>query len=246
MPFNILLLPLLGGFVFISFWNRTRWYAQRAEKERLLLYAFLAGVVFIGISILILSVPPFVPCVDALPCLPVWWAKHIPFRYSDISVLTLFLGITTWWPLNRWWFDERTEWARVIRDEGGPLENALYQSLVERKWVMITLKNGKVYIGPVGIGFTPEKDKTIYLVPFRSGYRNPATMWLEITTDYEDVYEKIKQSESDYENIIADFGVVIPVSEILSASLYRKDIHVNYFPPPVTSQPVTFGPLDMD
>jgi len=63
MPYNILLLPLLGGFLFINFWDRTRWHARRAEKDRLLIFAALAGLLCLNLSYLIRSIPPFVPCV---------------------------------------------------------------------------------------------------------------------------------------------------------------------------------------
>jgi hypothetical protein len=242
VPFNILLLPLLGGFVFVSLWNRTYWHTQRAEKERLLLYASCAGILFLGIAILIGSVPAIIPCLTfrvpvpfsvagvPVPCLPTWWHEHVPFRYSGISTIALIIGVTAWWPLNRWLYDERTEWARLIRDRGGPLEKRLYQAMVDDKWVMVSLKGGKVYIGLVGAGFTPEKDKTIFLVPFRSGYRDPVKQWVNITTDYENVYERIKQDNpTTYGEIISDFGVVIPVEEVLTATLYRPDIHEKYF-----------------
>ena len=46
MPFNVLLLPLLGGYVFITYWNYTRFSARRYAGERLLINAALAGVGF--------------------------------------------------------------------------------------------------------------------------------------------------------------------------------------------------------
>jgi hypothetical protein len=48
MPFNLLLLPLLGGFIFFSHWNRTAFFALRQDRERLLFYSSLWGIVFLG------------------------------------------------------------------------------------------------------------------------------------------------------------------------------------------------------
>src|SRR5437870_11361349 len=38
-------------------------------------------------------------------------------------------------------------------------------------------------------------------------------------------------------DIIADFGVIIPVDEVLTATLYWPDIHINYFAPPLILPP---------
>ena len=50
MPFNVLLLPLLGGYVFITYWNYTRFSSRRYSGERLLFHAALAGVVLLILS----------------------------------------------------------------------------------------------------------------------------------------------------------------------------------------------------
>lgn len=50
MPFNVLLLPLLGGYIFITYWHRTRFSARRYTGERLLFHAALAGVIFLILS----------------------------------------------------------------------------------------------------------------------------------------------------------------------------------------------------
>jgi len=50
VPFNVLLLPLLGGYVFITYWNHTRFSARRYSGERLLIHAALAGVFLLVVS----------------------------------------------------------------------------------------------------------------------------------------------------------------------------------------------------
>jgi hypothetical protein len=41
MAFNALLLPLVGDFLFISLWNRTKYIASRSGGQRLLLESAL-------------------------------------------------------------------------------------------------------------------------------------------------------------------------------------------------------------
>ena len=52
MPFNLLLLPLLGGYIFISHWHVTRFDATRYTGERLLFHSATAGVVFLLVAFL--------------------------------------------------------------------------------------------------------------------------------------------------------------------------------------------------
>jgi hypothetical protein len=253
MPYNVLLLPLLGGFLFVSFWDRTRWHAHRAEKDRLLIFAALAGLLFLGLAYLIRSIPPFLPCVQFLPCPPLWWDKNIGFPQSGVATFAFILGALGWWPLNcladlyyQDWADEgkrgseRREFVRVVDHYGGPLEQLLLRSMQEEA-VMITLKGGNVYIGDVGAGFVPGQHTAFLLLPSRSGFRDDEQR-LGLTTNYDDAYSKIKASEKDSTKIIGSFGIVIPVDEVTAASLYLPEIHKKYFPHRLGEN----GPLEMD
>lgn len=250
MPYNVLLLPLLGGFLFVTFWDRTRWHAHRAEKDRLLIYAALAGLGFLGLAYLIRSLPPFIACFDLCrlwvcwtpPCPPEWWDRNIGFPQSGVATFAFILAAVGWWPLNRiadWyyrdWADEeergskRREFVRVVNSYGGPLEQLLLRSMQEEKAVMLTLKGGKVYIGDIGSSFVPGQHTAIHLLPSRSGFRD-SQQRLTLTTDYDEASIKIKENEADSTNIVGSFVIAIPVDEVVAASLYLPEIHAKYFP----------------
>ena len=251
MPYNIplLLLPLLGGFVFIRNWYLTRWHTKRAEKERLLFHASLAGLGCLALATIIASVPPFIPCICDWLCLPTWWSwLHVPWEYAGTAILSFLIGATLWKPLN--WFEDfrckgkakEIEAARIIRDYGGPLEQTLYRSIEQEKLVMLTLTNGKVYIGRVAETFVPD-DRIILIYPTRSGYRDPNTQTLELTTPYDVAYKSIARDQpTTYREILADFRVAIPIEFVLSASLYLPEIHAKYFPRRIQEN----SPLEMD
>jgi hypothetical protein len=177
MPFNVLLLPLLGGFIFVRYWNRTKYHAIRAEKERILLLASAAGLIALALSFAIKALlGALFPCSDYpnLPCFPVVWYRLIPFPYSAVSVLALILGATMWIPLNRgivtwirdlakpdiWtatgsWFmrvftrgwENPEEIDRVLKEDGDPLDLLLRRAEKESKTILATLTTGKVYVG---------------------------------------------------------------------------------------------------
>lgn len=177
MPFNVLLLPLLGGFIFVRYWNRTKYHAIRADKERILLLASAAGIIALGLSFVIkATLGALFPCSDypTLPCFPVVWYRLIPFPYSAASVLALVLGATMWVPLNggvltwlralakretwreteaiferifRKGWEDSEEIDRMLKADGDPLDLLLRLAEKESKTIQATLASGKVYVG---------------------------------------------------------------------------------------------------
>jgi hypothetical protein len=95
VPFNVLLLPLIGGYIFISYWNRTRFDAKRYSGERLLLHAALAGVVLLVVSYSIVRL-----IVWCWPEAYDGWHRLVPYEHSGTSLGALLLGVTLWSPLN--------------------------------------------------------------------------------------------------------------------------------------------------
>lgn len=53
MPFNLLLLPLIGGFYFITHCNATAYHAKRQSGQRLVFYSALAGLFLLLVARLI-------------------------------------------------------------------------------------------------------------------------------------------------------------------------------------------------
>jgi len=240
MPFNLLLLPLLGGFIFFSHWSRTAFFAKRQDRERLLLYSSLWGIVFLGLSFLLSIVMPYVGLLAALRR---WWAYNTPpIQFSGISSCALLVGVVGPTVLNKLslfsgaWTRKRAGKSAVER-YGTQLERLLYRCLAAEKRVMLTLKNGKVYVGRVA-RVTPKEDTDLLLLPSKSGYRD-GQQRLILTIDYDQTYANIAETEENYLNIINEFGVVIPIPEILTANLYNADVQDKYFtyqPPPPSKQ----------
>jgi len=194
MPFNMLLLPLIGGFIFIRLWNRTRYHAIRADKDRLLIHASIAGLVFLIIAYTfhLLSAAAF-PCAEFSFCISSWWKRNIPFEYSDVSFIALLIGTVSWYPLN-FLFNEEAEKERVIRDDADPLELLLKRAQKENITVSLTMTNDKVYVGFVTHTFNPATPtKTISLFPIQSGYRDSVTKKINFTVNYSNTYNEINQ-----------------------------------------------------
>jgi len=216
VPFNVLLLPLLGGYIFITQWNRTRFRTKRDTGERLLFHAGLAGVVLLVAAFVIVHLITWLN-----PGLHDAWTREVPFPYAGTSLLALLLGLIGWWPANLF-FPREKEARRVLREWGDHLEILFDRALTENRQISVTLKGGKVYIGFVLENFDPSYDrKYITILPMASGYRDADDHGVVLTTFYGDVYVRIMDARTDLEP--EDFRVVIPVAEVQSANLFDWD-----------------------
>jgi hypothetical protein len=224
MPFNVLLLPLLGGYVFITYWNHTRFSARRYSGERLVIHAALAGV-----FLLVLSYALVLLIAHTWPRLAAIWHGWVPFEHSGTSLGALLLGATMWWPLN-FVFTKETELRRTIEDWNDYLEELLTDALESTRQVSVTLMNGKVYVGFVVRTFDPAYDrKYIVVLPTMSGYREATTHRLRFDTDYTRVYQALMaEDESRLVRGVGDFQIVIAVSQVISANLFDWEAYLRF------------------
>jgi hypothetical protein len=185
VPFNLLLLPLLGGFIFTRQWNRTKYHHLRSDKERLILLSATFGLFFLIFAFSItLSGNRWMPQISA------WWHDTIPFEYSGTALLAFLTGAVLWIPLNKF-CDAETQRLRVINEDADRLELLLQKAMEQEKTVSATLKNGKVYFGWVVAVIDPSsKIKSVGILPTRSGYRDNETKNLHFTQEYGKVYDQ--------------------------------------------------------
>lgn len=225
MPFNVLLLPLLGGYLFITHCNRTRFHTKRYSGERLLFHAAIAGVGLLISSFLLVRALEW-----GFPTIAIWWRSHIPFSYTGSSLGAFLLGACSWWPMNKWWFSLDSEAKRAINEWNDFLEVLLIRAMEQTKQISVTMKNGKVYIGFVTSNFNPAYDrKYITILPMGSGFRDPTTQVVTINTDYAAVYQQIIRDNNEFLiRGVDDFLITLPVAEIISANLFDPDAYQRF------------------
>ncbi|KXJ98578.1 MAG: hypothetical protein UZ17_ACD001002647 [Acidobacteria bacterium OLB17] len=185
MPFNLLLLPLLGGYIFVRFWNHTKIHILRSDKDRLLIRASIAGLFSLIIAFILATfVQETWPCVEGEYCVYTWWAHHVPFEYSGISLLSFIIPSLAWLPMN-WFWTLESEIDRAIDEDGDPLEIALKKSKDQGLQLAFTLEDQKVYVGIVTHVFNPATPTThIAILPLQSGYRDPRTKRMHLKVNY--------------------------------------------------------------
>ncbi len=227
MPFNLLLLPLVGGYLFLYFFKLTHILAKRLEGQQLIIFSALPATFFLLLSILTTYFGSLL-----FPRIALAWGKIIPFQYSGTAIISFILGLSLPFILNFFISEEHQLKLirKLIKRDGEAFEVLVDKAIHEEKQLALTLKNHKVYIGYVTRTFNPfqEKTKFIKLLPTLSGYRDDKTKELHIITSYLEVYkELIKGKHSAIKNLkFDDFEIAIAVSEILSANIF--DVNAYY------------------
>ena len=281
MPYNLFLLPLLGGFLFLRKWNLTKYHALRAEAERLLILASIVGLITLVIAFLLMRLSQFVPYG---PEVTAWWNHQVPFEYLGTSLFAFTLGALGHIPLNRLarCSDDRAM-DQMIEHDRLPLSRLLKKAFDENKTVSVTMSGGKVYVGFVTHLLNPGLPITfIEILPTKSGYRSQEEKTVTFTTFYTNVLDQLSKTDEtnafkffeaeakrdDLANlpldaltkkqlahhnkelealnaemerlemelalsvdIANDFGVVLPVCEIHSISIYREEVQTELFAP---------------
>lgn len=98
----------------------------------------------------------------------------------------------------------------------GSMDSVFFDSLIDRKSILVSMTNKKVYVGIVNaLGEPNEKDgpnQQISILPIMSGYRDKDTLNVCFTNDYNNI--------EGY-----DTSVIIPVSQITQVSWFTMEVH---------------------
>lgn len=232
MPYNLLLLPLLGGYLFIHFTYRFRFRAQGLENHRLIFESAGFGIAALVVSRLAAYL---VDSADLLAEPIQRWKLFAPFSHSGSAAGAVLLGLTLPLVVNRFW-DRETSSRLAIQTYGNDLERLLHGSWVkgERGTILITLANRKVYVAWIVVSPNLKPSMPfVTILPTMSGYRDKDTLEVRYTTRYTEIYRKIDEASEDVAGLTArSFQVAIPTSSIVSASPFSKLPPENFIIPP--------------
>ena len=161
-----------------------------------------------------------------------YWNEFSPIPFSGTAVLATVLGSVCWRPFDAI-LESKIDSSKQIHKHGNKLEIFLIESMMYDRndenspAVQITMRNRKVYIGWVVETVNHiQSDKYLALLPRWSGYRDPETLELQRTTDYELLYREILEDElADVEISSRELLVYISIDEIVSAAYFRNEIY---------------------
>lgn len=147
MPWNLLLLPLIGGYVFYALHPTLSYRLGRLPKDRLLIESAVIGIVLGAVSLGVTRV-----LIAEAPHLAQWWKAFAPWPYSGTAAGALLLGAASGLAaaitLHVLGKTERGRQAWVTK-HGNELERLFYRSIAEFKPLMVSLVDNKVYVGQI-------------------------------------------------------------------------------------------------
>ncbi|WP_214114653.1 hypothetical protein [Aequorivita echinoideorum] len=119
----------------------------------------------------------------------------------------------------------------VINKFGDEFEKLYYQSMneteLEKKLLMVTKDDGKVYVGYIKIISKPLLSQQIELIPFVSGYRESERKILHFTTPYFKVLKKLINN-TDFESIDEEMAIVISKEKIVTVSKFNPKVYKKF------------------
>ena len=224
MPFNLLLLPLVGGYYLLVTSRFTKYIHQRIDRQRLVFNSVLAGIALIGLSVVITRAIGYLR--------PEWIAdikRTFPLQlpYTGTAVLSLLLGLVI--PhISNLFINKTRALSRSIRLIGNELEQLINGAFLDASLVSFTMKSGKVYVGwPVSLP-RPVQGAYLSVLQLFSGYRNDEQD-VTFTTEYWDIYQTRQEAGED--DKYRGFLLVLTIEDIVSASLFDLDVYDRFNQP---------------
>ena len=224
MGFGLLFVPLMGGYLFLTWCHWTRFIVRRQSGHHLLFWSASVGLVLLacarGVELLLSDV------VQSWPNVLEQWQRVAPFPYVGTTALAFLLGPCGAFVIN-WCHSESSGAMRAVHSAGNSLELLLIEAMNSDSTVELTLHSGKAYVGWILNATVAEPErKFIEMLPLASGFRTQESHKLKFTTNYAPVLaQPFDPTESVTQH---DFRVVIPVAEVRSARPFAFETYFQF------------------
>jgi len=234
----LVLLPLVGGYIFASNWDFTRYHLAREDGHRLYFRAAFWGVALFAAFMLVHIL--FYHFTDSYQKLILYvrrqldpWFKDYekgnPVDFAVVATVSMLLAYPLANLLNLIFHRKQVAWIfRAIKHDD--IERILHRAASERRPIAVTMANRKVYVGFVLRTFDPAKlRKSISVLPLMSGYRMEADGRLKFTTFYTQIYgtdaHPAHGAQANLPKPLEhmspqDFEVALPLELVQSLSLF--------------------------
>ena len=236
MELSGLLIPILGGYWLLTRIKSKRYWTYRQSGYHLFFHAAMWGVLLLIASWILARVLSI-----KFPMLP-WKANtYIPFDFATLLLVTLGLAWLVPLVTNRLFYRKKSDdyfAKKAAKDDGNLVDWTIQEALNASVLIEVTTKSGKSYVGlPQSISPPVRRENDVVLLPLLSGYRNPETRELIITTDYRPILRKwrmekmgLSQDKEELTHLTSqDFLVALPYWEIASARRFDLKLYEIYF-----------------
>lgn len=248
-------LPLVGGLIFCTRFNFTRWRTAREDGHRLYFRAvFFGAVIFAAVAFARVCLEARFPALGVLEApikaaiKPMAKEAASGEALADLTItcfVSMLVSAPLAWILNLVFW--KSVWLRRAIKKRDDFEEFILSAADREFPIMATMDDGKVYVGYVVEGFNPAEDrKSVLLLPLISGYRTTDTHKVQFSTFYTDLYGgdplDTEALPGTLDHLRAnDFITWLPVDRIVSCRLFDAVAYQAFQkrgpPPPATTTP---------
>ncbi|MDZ7720996.1 MAG: hypothetical protein U5K72_19405 [Balneolaceae bacterium] len=230
LTLDIFLIPVLGGFIFVKYSYLTRFRAIRDNGYVILFKSAIFGYFFFGIGFVFWRAA--ILDNNTNPRIYEWLNDlHAFFLNPEIvpALISLLIAGFVLVALN-WAIDEDEMKKVVIRRDDDALEMTILKVFEEEKNLLVTLNNGKVYIGKVTDTYFRINDeiRSVLINPLSSGFRDPSDHKIKLNTYYGTIYKQILENPDNFDTKISDFSVAIRYDNIVTVSPFDPNVYAMF------------------
>lgn len=219
MGLGLLLVPALAGYLFLSWFNATRYSLPRETGYHVVFRSAIAGVLLFFIARL------FVVLADVLaPAIGQSWKAIVPLDYSGTTAITIMLAALLPLTLNLLpRFDQFQAQRKAAMAAADQISLIIDQAILESRFVEVSLASGKSYVGsPIQGTFGHRDDGDVAIIPVASGYRDNETQALVMTTNYAPAINSLPDRK------LESLKVAFPMRDVVSARLFDHALYVTF------------------
>ncbi len=219
MPYNLLLLPLLGGFWLLHHTHLFRFRVQRYDGYRLIFESAIAGTFLAAFAKLLILLTKNTFWGKSIHH---FWNQFAPWEHSGWAALAFSLGLALpylWNPI----FKINRAKDREVKLHADALTALLHRAERNDSLISVTMDSRKWYVGYVAESPNLSPQEMYFrILPVISGYREKDSLRFIQTVSYEDV---IRDEEIDRQR----FVLTLPLKDVKSANLFDIDLYQDYF-----------------
>lgn len=165
-----------------------------------------------------------------------WWGQFTPIPNIGTTVLALALAFAAFSLGNRVLTPEAAAGFRHYTGRTNRLQHLFFVSLTQPILVQVNLSDSKVYIGWIysSLAQTELTDGYFEMLPLMSGYRDPTTRGLEITTKYSaEIGEakRIASDERELRKLLRPFVKTIRLDDVQYAGEFDEAAYLKFSVP---------------
>ena len=221
-----LLVPALGGYLFLARFNATRDLIRRESGYHGVFRAGVVGLLLFGLGRLAVvgaaTADEWLAPLLWYEPLTASWKTVFPMTYSGTAAFSVIAGWTLPYLLNP--FVNRLEARRrSALETDDHIGLVVDEALTRNRPIQISLASRRIYIGfPLIRAFQARDDEgDLVIVPLWSGYRDEHTLRLRRTVNYAPVI----RSELKNGKGLTDFRIAVPMAAIQSARPYDRNTY---------------------